>query len=442
MSEALRRDLQAHLGGEVRFDRVSRALYSTDASVYQIQPLGVVVPEDERGRRRRDADRAGARLLDHGAGRRHVAGRAVDRRRAPARHVEVPEPRFSTSTRRRAYGVGGAGARARRAERRARSARLRFAPDISTASRATIGGMIANNSSGARSVLYGKTIDHVLELDVVLSDGTLARLAPVAPDAVGAACEGDTLLAGCYRTVRRLGGECAEEIDRRFPKILRRVGGYNLDEFVDPARPFNLAKLIVGSEGTLGLVVAAHINLVPLPAAKAVLDDRIRRAARRARRDAGHPAPSPVGDRGDGPVHPRPRAREPGARRPAARRPAGRARRAPVRRALRRSRRRAPAATRGDRARPGRPGLRVPVPPRRQRRRSGADLEPARGRARALDGDEGRRQVAVVRRGHGGRPGEAARLHRPVPADRAQATARSPASTRTPRSAASTCGRS
>jgi FAD/FMN-containing dehydrogenase/Fe-S oxidoreductase len=151
---------------------------------------------------------------------------------------------------------------------------LRFAPDISTASRATVGGMIANNSSGARSVLYGKTIDHVLELKVVLADGSLAHFRPLGSAEIDAASAGGGLDAACYRTVRELAGACKEEIERRFPKVLRRVGGYNLDQLVDaptPGKPFNLAKLIVGSEGTLGLVVAAKINLVPLPAAKAVL---------------------------------------------------------------------------------------------------------------------------------------------------------------------------
>ena len=149
--------------------------------------------------------------------------------------------------------------------------RLRFAPDVSTANRATVGGMISNNSSGARSVLYGKTIDHVLDLHVALSDGSVAHLRPLAPDELEAACAADSLEGACYRTVRRLAPAHADEIDRRFPKILRRVGGYNLDRFTDPARPFNLAELIVGSEGTLGVVVEARVNLVPLPNAKTVL---------------------------------------------------------------------------------------------------------------------------------------------------------------------------
>ncbi len=148
---------------------------------------------------------------------------------------------------------------------------LRFAPDISTASRATVGGMISNNSSGARSVIYGKTIDHVLDLEVVLADGSVAHLRPLDLPALEAACAGDSLEAACYRAIRHLAATHADEVARRFPRVLRRVGGYNLDEFVDPRKPFNLAKLIVGSEGTLALVLSARVNLVPLPAAKAVL---------------------------------------------------------------------------------------------------------------------------------------------------------------------------
>src|SRR6185369_16474042 len=142
------------------------------------------------------------------------------------------------------------------------------APDISTASRATIGGMMANNSAGARSVLYGKTIDHVLEQTVVLADGSIVEFKEIPRSEVPA---GSSLEARCYETVLRLAAENADEIDRRYPKVLRRVGGYNLDEFTDPAKPVNLAKMLVGSEGTLGIVLEAKVRLVPLPKAKAVM---------------------------------------------------------------------------------------------------------------------------------------------------------------------------
>ena len=145
---------------------------------------------------------------------------------------------------------------------------LRFAPDISTASRATIGGMMANNSSGARSVIYGKTIDHVLEQVVALTDGSIVHFRDMARSEIPA---GDTLEAACYRTVLRLAAEHAAEIDRRYPKILRRVGGYNLDEFVDPAKTGESGEADGGSEGTLGVVLEAKLRLVPLPKAKAVM---------------------------------------------------------------------------------------------------------------------------------------------------------------------------
>ena len=270
MIETLQRELEDQIEGEVRFDRVSRALYSTDASVYQIEPLGVVVVRSRQDviRTVEIARRHRASITARGGGTSQ-AGQAIG-----------PGLQLDTSkyfNRVLEVNVGERWARVEpgvvldelNAELRPHG--LRFAPDISTASRATIGGMMANNSSGARSVFYGKTIDHVLEQEVVLADGSVAHFRPLGRADLDAACIGDGLEASCYRTVRQLATDCAGEIERRFPKILRRVGGYNLDEFVDPARPFNLSKIMVGSEGTLGLVVAAKIKLVPLPKAKAVL---------------------------------------------------------------------------------------------------------------------------------------------------------------------------
>ena len=270
MTERLRRDLEASLEGEVRFDAVTRALYSTDASVYQIEPTGVVIVQsrDDVVRTIDIARRHGVPITARGGGTSQAgqaigAGLQLDTAKYFNRLLEV--------------NVDGRWARVEpgivldELNAQLLPHRLKFAPDISTASRATVGGMISNNSSGARSVLYGKTIDHVLDLHVALSDGTIVHLRPLTPDTLDAVCLADTLEGRCYRTLRRLGGEHAAEVDRRYPKILRRVGGYNLDAFTDPARPFNLANLIVGSEGTLGLVVEARVNLVPLPTAKAVL---------------------------------------------------------------------------------------------------------------------------------------------------------------------------
>ena len=269
-SEDLRQDLQNHTTGEVRFDRISRALYSTDASVYQIEPQGVVLP-----RSRDDLIRIVRACAEHGcsmtmrgggtsqAGQAIGPGIIVDTSKYLNRVLELNvEQRWARVEPGIVLDELNAGLKRHG---------LRFAPDISTASRATVGGMMANNSSGARSVLYGKTIDHVLEQEVVLSDGSVVQLRALSLDELEAKCAGQGLEAECYRVVRRLAREHAGEIDRRFPKVLRRVGGYNLDEFVQADKPFNLSKLMVGSEGTLGIVLEAKINLVPLPAAKAVL---------------------------------------------------------------------------------------------------------------------------------------------------------------------------
>ena len=264
---ALRRELESAMQGEVRFDKISRALYSTDASVYQIEPLGVVVVKSREDivRAIEICNRRRCPLTMRGGGTSQ-AGQAIgegiqlDTSKYYNRLLEVnAEERWA----RVEPGIVLDELNAQLAP-----LGMRFAPDISTASRATIGGMIANNSSGARSVLYGKTIDHVLELVVALSDASIVHFREISR---GDAPQGSTLEAACYETVLRLAREHADEIDRRYPKIKRRVGGYNLDEFVDLARPVNMAKMMVGSEGTLCVALEAKVRLVPLPKAKAVM---------------------------------------------------------------------------------------------------------------------------------------------------------------------------
>ena len=186
---ALERELRDSIEGEARFDKVSRALYSTDASVYQIEPLGVVLPKTRLdiirivqicGQFRCPLTMRGGGTSQ--AGQAIGEGLQVDTSKYYNRILELNvEERWVRVQ-------PGIVLDELNAELKPHG--LRFAPDISTASRATIGGMMANNSSGARSVIYGKTIDHVLEQEVVLSDGSVAQFRPLSTEEVESDCRG------------------------------------------------------------------------------------------------------------------------------------------------------------------------------------------------------------------------------------------------------------
>ncbi len=255
------------LDAEVRFDQMYRALYSTDASVYKLMPTGVVIP------------RTRAALIDavklcrqHNVTITMRGGGTSQAGQAIGEGVVIDCSKYLNKV--LEVNVDERWARVEPGvvldELNAQLAPLgfRFAPDISTASRATIGGMMANNSAGARSVIYGTTVHHVLEQTVLLADGNIVEFKDRARGDVPA---GNTLEAQCYRTVLELAEQHAEEIDRRFPKVIRRVGGYNLNEFTPDRATINLSKMMVGSEGTLAVVLDAKVNLVPLPKAKAVM---------------------------------------------------------------------------------------------------------------------------------------------------------------------------
>ncbi|MEP7117133.1 MAG: FAD-binding and (Fe-S)-binding domain-containing protein, partial [Acidobacteriota bacterium] len=267
---ALERELRAAVAGEVRFDRATRALYATDASVYQIEPLGVVLPRSHAdvAAAVTIAARHGVPITPRGGGTSQAgqaigAGLVLDTSKHLNRVLEVnPDARWA----RVEPGVVLDDLNAALTPHG-----LRFAPDVSSSSRATLGGMMANNSSGARSVVYGKTGDHVRTQQLVLADGSTAQLGPLTGAALEAARAGDSLLARAYRDVPALALAHAEAIDARFPKVMRRVGGYALDAFVDPAAPVDLTRIMIGSEGTLGFVTEATVGLVPLPAAKSLV---------------------------------------------------------------------------------------------------------------------------------------------------------------------------
>jgi FAD/FMN-containing dehydrogenase/Fe-S oxidoreductase len=143
---------------------------------------------------------------------------------------------------------------------------LIFGPETSTSNRATIGGMIGNNSSGARSIVYGKTVDNIVETRAWLPGGSRVTFGPLTAEEMRARAAGDGAEGRIYREIPRIVETARDEVARRFPKIMRRVGGYNLDEF-PPDEPWNLSKLIVGSEGTLAVVTEATVRLSPRPPA-------------------------------------------------------------------------------------------------------------------------------------------------------------------------------
>src|SRR5215468_10276106 len=146
---------------------------------------------------------------------------------------------------------------------------LLFGPDTSTSNRATIGGMLGNNSGGSHSIAYGLTVEHVIELTTILADGARAVFGEVTPEQFAAKARLPGLEGQIYREVARIRKQYDAEIRTRYPKHWRRVCGYNLDELVKD-RPLNMARLIVGSEGTFLTVVEAKMRLVRKPKATAL----------------------------------------------------------------------------------------------------------------------------------------------------------------------------
>ncbi len=260
-------ELRRRVDGEVRFDPYSRLLYSTDASIYQMEPVGVVIP-------RSAADvqavvefgaQEGIPVLPRSGGT-SLAGQTVN-------HAIVMD--FSKYLNNvlevnaeEQWARVQPGIILEQLTRQVSSHGLQYAPDPTTANRACVGGGIGNNTCGAHSVIYGKTLDHIRELDVILSDGSAAHLGELTAAELESRLSAAGLEGDIYRGVLRIAREQKDEIDRTYAKIQRRVSGYNLDEFIlddGHSGPVNLARMVVGSEGTLCVVTEAKVNLVPRP---------------------------------------------------------------------------------------------------------------------------------------------------------------------------------
>jgi len=267
---ALAARLEADISGEVRFDDGSRALYTTDASLYRQVPIGVVIPyivDDVRATLRAAAD-FGAPVLMRGAGT-SLAGQTcnvavvIDTSKYLNRILEIDpnscrawvEPGVICNTLRTAAQRFG----------------LTFGPDPSTHTRATLGGMVGNNSCGAHSVMAGKTAENVVALEILTVEGHRLR---VGEDCVEAVEPNDhDAVAVATRIKHELGTlaeRAAESVRHDFPSIRRRVSGFNLD-YLLPENRFQVARALVGSEGTCAVVVAVQVRLVPSPAHRVLL---------------------------------------------------------------------------------------------------------------------------------------------------------------------------
>ncbi|MEM8889711.1 MAG: FAD-linked oxidase C-terminal domain-containing protein, partial [Bacteroidota bacterium] len=254
--------------GEVQGDAYSLGLYATDASVYQMTPKVVITPKDEEDvlNALKIAQEHKLNILPRGGGT-SLAGQTVGDALVLdfSRHMnQVLELNVKEKWVRVQPGMV-------RDELNAflKPHGLHFAPDPATSSRANVGGMIGNNSSGTKSILYGKTVDHVLGLKVALADGQVLELDEKSRQEIARIQKLNTREGRLYKAFGELIHKNQEEIEARFPKVMRRVGGYNLDEFPLDSN-WNLGKLLCGSEGTLAVSLECKLNLEPLPAYKSV----------------------------------------------------------------------------------------------------------------------------------------------------------------------------
>jgi FAD/FMN-containing dehydrogenase/Fe-S oxidoreductase len=260
----LQEELRVRIAGEVRFDAVSRMLYSTDASNYQIEPIGVVIPSspDDVLAAIDVAAAHGVPLLPRGggsslAGQTVGAALVIDFSKVLNRILDVDvEARTVTVE---------PGINIDALNRQLKPTGLMFGPDPASANRATAGGVVGNNSTGSHSILYGMTGDNVQSVKVATIGGELLDLGPMSPQAMaGRGSLGDTkgrLFSQLLAFRQRYGGLIA----RDFPPHWRRATGYSLDELLKPDDAFNPARLLVSSEGTLATLLEITFDLVPRP---------------------------------------------------------------------------------------------------------------------------------------------------------------------------------
>jgi FAD/FMN-containing dehydrogenase/Fe-S oxidoreductase len=267
--QALEHDLASHLAGEIDFSASGRALYATDASNYRQPPVGVVFPrsaedvvETVRACRERDIP-----ILPRGGGT-SLAGQCcnvavvLDMSRHLRGILQIDPDRRTARVQ--------PGVVLDDLQRAARPHGLMYGPDPATHAWCTLGGMIGNNSCGVHSIIGGLTADAVEELDVLTSDGARLTVGRTSAEALDALCRRPDRQGEIYAGLRRLRDSHADDIRARFPRIPRRVSGYELDALL-PEHCFNVARALVGSEGTCVTVLEATVRLIERPHARVLL---------------------------------------------------------------------------------------------------------------------------------------------------------------------------
>jgi FAD/FMN-containing dehydrogenase len=243
--DSLYQEITENISGEVRFDPVSKAVYSVDASIFEVEPLCIVIPKSVEDiiQTVLIAKKHRVPLIPRGAGTGIVGGCIgrgiiIDTSKYLNRILELNYEEE--------YALVEPGVVQDHLNDLLSQKGYRLGPNTSTGNRATLGGMVANNSAGSHSLIYGRMVDHVLELDMILSSGECKHFG-----------EDEGYVYDAVKTIQQ---EYKVDIERHFPKIPRRVSGYNLDELIKD-QPINLCKVITGSEGSFGIVTKIKVRI-------------------------------------------------------------------------------------------------------------------------------------------------------------------------------------
>ena len=268
-ANALARELARQIRGEVRFDKGSRGLYAADGSNYRQIPIGVVIPKDEQDctTTMRVCREFGAPVLSRGGGT-SLAGQCCNVAVILdfSKYMnQILELNYDQKYARVQPGIVLDALR-NAAEKR----HLTFAPDPATHTHCTLGGMIGNNSCGVHSIMGGKTVDNVHELDVLTHDGLRLRVGETSAQELDSIIRQGGRRGEIYAGLRQIRDQYAELIRKRYPKIPRRVSGYNLDSLL-PENRFNVAQALVGSEGTCVMVLEAKLRLLHSPPSRSLV---------------------------------------------------------------------------------------------------------------------------------------------------------------------------